>query len=323
METSGLLLSTGIAVVLLVAIATVGLVTARVARPWAVAGAIGRAVLQLAALSLVLTGILGNPWWVALGLVVMFVAAVFTAARRARADRKQLLWLASSMVAGPLVAMAIVFATGAIEFSPRYALAVGGIVIGNTMTIAILTQRIFTTSVRDHWDEVEGWLALGARPQQSTLWLARASIRTALLPSIDQTRTTGIVVLPGAFVGAIFGGASPLEAGRFQIVVLACILAAGVLTSTVLTRLMGGITQQPAEVEAAKAAKVAPAGVATPGAAPSGAARVGPAPAGAAPAVAAPSGAAHSGAAGDGSAGDGSAGDGSARHGTQRDGGTP
>jgi putative ABC transport system permease protein len=261
-------LPTVVTVVILVAIATVGLSASRVAHPWAVTGAIGRAVLQLAALSLVLTGILGNPWWVALGLVVMFVAAVFTAARRSRADRTHTLWLASSMVAGPLVAMAIVFATGAIEFSPRYALAVGGIVIGNTMTIAILTQRIFTTSVRDHWDEVEGWLALGARPQQSTLWLARASIRTALLPSIDQTRTTGIVVLPGAFVGAIFGGASPLEAGRFQIVVLACILAAGVLTSTVLTRLMGGITQQPAAVEPAKTAKTSLKGAAQVAAAP-------------------------------------------------------
>jgi putative ABC transport system permease protein len=50
---------------------------------------------------------------------------------------------------------------------------------------------------------------------------------TALTPSIDQTKTSGLVTLPGAFVGAIFAGASPLEAGRFQLVVLAAILAAG------------------------------------------------------------------------------------------------
>lgn len=149
------------------------------------------------------------------------------------------------MLLGPLVVMAIVFVTGAIEFSPRYVLAIGGIVIGNTMTIAILTQRVFRTSVLDHWDEVEGWLALGATPRQSTLDLGRRAIHTALLPSIDQTRTTGIVVLPGAFVGAIFAGASPLEAGRFQVVVLACILAAGVLTSVTLTRLSGSVARRP------------------------------------------------------------------------------
>jgi len=125
----------------------------------------------------------------------------------------------------------VVFATGAIESSPRYALAIGGIIIGNTMTVAILTEGVYRDAVRDHWDEVEGWLALGATPWQSTRSLAQRAVRTALLPSLDQTRTTGIVVLPGAFVGAIFAGASPFEAGRFQLVVLAGILAAGSLTA--------------------------------------------------------------------------------------------
>ncbi|CAN5354375.1 ABC transporter permease [soil metagenome] len=240
----GLWIGTAVALLLLAAIATLGLTGFRVAQPRAALFALLRAVLQLGALSLVLTGILKDPLWVGIGLGVMFVAAVGTAARR---SRSALLPLAASMLLGPLVVMTIVFLTGAIEFSPRYVLAIGGIVIGNTMTIAILTQRVFRTSVLDHWDEVEGWLALGATPRQSTLDLGRRAIHTALLPSIDQTRTTGIVVLPGAFVGAIFAGASPLEAGRFQVVVLACILAAGVLTSVTLARLGGSVALRPLE----------------------------------------------------------------------------
>jgi putative ABC transport system permease protein len=243
----GLWIGTAVALLLLAAIATVGLTAFRIRQPRAALLALARAILQLGALSLVLTGILGNPLWVGMGLAVMLVAAVGTAARRARASRSELLPLGLSMLLGPLAVMSIVFATGAIEFSPRYVLAIGGIVIGNTMTIAILTQRVFRTSVRDHWDEVEGWLALGATPRQSTLDLGRRAIHTALLPSVDQTRTTGIVVLPGAFVGAIFAGASPLEAGRFQVVVLACILAAGVLTSVTLTRLTGAVARRPAD----------------------------------------------------------------------------
>ena len=113
------------------------------------------------------------------------------------------------------------------------------------MTIAIVSQRVFRATVGDQWDQVEGWLALGATPRQSTLELGRRAIQTALLPSIDQTRTTGIVVLPGAFVGAIFAGASPLEAGRFQLVVLACILAGGVLTAGALIRLTGAVAVKP------------------------------------------------------------------------------
>jgi putative ABC transport system permease protein len=180
----------------------------------------------------------------------MFVAAVWTVARRTRTSGSRILSVNSiaigtAMLLGNLVVIGVVFASGAVEFSPRYVLAVGGIVIGNTMSIATLTSRSFTGTVTDRWDEVEGWLALGATPSESTRWLAREAVFSALVPSIDQTRTTGIVVLPGAFVGAIFGGASPLEAGRFQLIVLASILAAGAITATVLVRLVGGVSRKP------------------------------------------------------------------------------
>lgn len=64
-------------------------------------------------------------------------------------------------------------------------------------------------------------------------------MREALIPSVDQTKTTGLVVLPGAFVGAIFGGLSPLEAGRFQIIVLAAIMAAGAVTAVLVATWQG------------------------------------------------------------------------------------
>jgi putative ABC transport system permease protein len=57
--------------------------------------------------------------------------------------------------------------------------------------------------------------------------------------SLDQARTTGLVTLPGAFVGALFGGASPVEAAQFQLVVLAGVALAMTLTGVVVTRLAG------------------------------------------------------------------------------------
>ncbi len=225
---------TGAAVALLAAIAFVGLRMFRVEAPRESVVAILRAAVQLALLSIVLTGIIQDVRWVALGLVGMFVAAVVTAARRSRATAAEQLLLAAAIAAGPAVVMLVVFGTGAIGLTPQYLLAVGGIVIGNAMTMGILVQRVLHASIRDHWSEVEGWLALGATPRQSIATLARDAVRTALLPIIDTTRTTGIVVLPGAFVGAVFAGLSPIEAGRFQLVVLASIVAAGVVTGSIL-----------------------------------------------------------------------------------------
>jgi putative ABC transport system permease protein len=191
---------------------------------------------QLGLISLVLGGVITNPLWVACTLLVMFSVATVTATRRIGFTRRHLLLVASSIACGIVVTLGIVLTIGAIEAEPRYLLAVGGIVLGNTMSVATLAGRRLHGSVHERWDEVEGWLAFGATPRQATLDMARTAVHSALIPSTDQTRTTGLVTLPGAFVGAIFGGVSPLEAGRFQIVVLASIMAAGSIAAVVLVR---------------------------------------------------------------------------------------
>jgi len=234
-----------IGVAILAVITTVVLLAFGVPRGWSPAVAIARGTVQLALISVVLTGIIASPGWIAIALIVMFGIAVSVATGRIGWSPHGVAIMASSMAAGVAVAGAAVFASGALEFTSRYALAIGAIVIGNTMSIATLSGRTFTTTVIDHWDEVEGWLALGASPRTSTLQLARRSVRDALIPAIDQTKTTGLVVLPGAFIGAIFGGLSPLEAGRFQIIVLAAIMAAGSITAVLVVGWMGRVRVKP------------------------------------------------------------------------------
>jgi len=217
----------------------------RTPRPFAPAAAVLRGALQLIAISLILSGIIGDPVWVGVGLVVMFGAAVATVTGRIGRTGRNLAWVAGAMGLGVAVTLGIVFATGAIEFSPRYVLAIGGIIIGNAMSIATLAGKRFTEAVAERWDEVEGWLALGATRRQSTRELVKRAIHFAMIPSTDQTRTTGLVTLPGAFVGAIFGGASPLEAGRFQIVVLAGILCAGSIAAVALLHMLAPVRTKP------------------------------------------------------------------------------
>jgi putative ABC transport system permease protein len=231
----------------LLMVVTVGLLAAvRIPHSAAPALAIVRGAAQLAVISLILGGIITSPVWVGAALLVMFTVAAVTAARRLGWSWSRLGVVGGAMAAGILATLAIDFGTGAIAFTPRYALAIGGIVIGNAMTIATLAGRHFAEAVNERWDEVEAWLALGATRRQSTLELARRAVYSALIPSTDQTKTTGLVTLPGAFVGAIFGGLSPLEAGRFQIVVLASIMAAGSITAVALIRVLAPVRVRPA-----------------------------------------------------------------------------
>ncbi len=236
---------TALGVGLLVALTIAVLVSTRTPHPFTPSWAIARGAVQLALISLVLSQVIGSGLLVALALLVMFSVAAVTATRRIGWSPRHLALLAGAMAAGVGATLAIVFGTGALEPSARYGLAIGGIVIGNAMSIATLTGRRLNESIDEHWDEVEGWLALGATRRQSTLTLSRSAVYAALIPSTDQTRTTGLVTLPGAFVGAIFGGVSPLEAGRFQIVVLASVMAAGSITATLLARFLAPVAVRP------------------------------------------------------------------------------
>jgi len=231
-------------VVVLVAVTFGVLAATRAPHPWSPVLAILRGLVQLAAISVILTGVITSPYWVALALVVMFSVAVGVATRRLGGwDRIGM--VAAAMAAGTGVALVVVFSTGALELSARYALAIGGIVIGNSMSIATIGGRRLLELADDRWDELEGWLALGATPRQSTRSIARDAVYGALIPTTDQTKTTGLVTLPGAFVGAIFGGVSPVEAGRFQIVVLAAIMCAGAITASALIAFLRPIRVRP------------------------------------------------------------------------------
>jgi putative ABC transport system permease protein len=118
-------------------------------------------------------------------------------------------------------------------------LAVGGIVVGNAMTVCTLMGRSLAAAFVSEREQIEGWLALGATPRAASIRSVRVAASTALIPATDQTRTTGIVTLPGAFVGAIFAGASPLVAAEFQVLVLASILVTGAIAVTLLSLVFG------------------------------------------------------------------------------------
>jgi putative ABC transport system permease protein len=233
------------AVVLLTVISLAVLTWSRSPYRFAPAIAIMRGALQLGLISVVLRGVITSPLWVVCTLLVMFTVAVVTATRRIGFTSRHLLLVATGVACGVVVTLGVVFATGAIEAQARYLLAMGGIVIGNTMSIATLAGRRLRESTLERWDEVEGWLALGATPRQATADMARTAVYSALIPSTDQTKTTGLVTLPGTFIGAIFGGISPLEAGRFQIVVLASLMAAGSLAAVVLVRALAPVRVKP------------------------------------------------------------------------------
>ena len=201
--------------------------------------AIGRAVVQLTVIALLLRGILSVPWTVAGFILLMLTTASWTAMGRLRELWHGRRTAVLGVLCGALLTLVVIFGLRLVDFQVRYLVAVGGIIIGNSMSAATLAGRNFLRGSRARKDEIEAWLSLGATPAQAHEAIGREAVRESLLPTLDQTKSTGLVTLPGAFVGALFGGASPATAAQFQLVVLAGIALTMTVTGIVVTRLAG------------------------------------------------------------------------------------
>jgi putative ABC transport system permease protein len=228
-----------VAVAVLLTIAVLALTVAGVRVRADAVVAVARAAVQLVVVALVIAFVFRHPGWVVLYLGVMIVAATVTSARRIGCDARAAVLVGGAIVAGATCAVVPVLASGALVWRSETIVPFAAQIIGGSMTAASLTgARLRDDAARD-WGEVEGWLALGATARQATAALGRVAAGRALIPAIDQTRSAGLVTLPGAFVGLLLGGASPAEAAEVQLLVLVGLLAAETVAAVLTARLLG------------------------------------------------------------------------------------
>ena len=197
-----------------------------------------RAVAQLAAVSLVITAALGSLLWSFGFVLLMFVVASVTATGRVGAPRCQLPWVMTAVAAGAVPVLALVLGSGVVPFNGAGIIPIAGIVIGNTMTAATLTGRRAFDEIGSKLGSYEAGLALGLASPDAAYEVVQPTAKEALTPGLDQTRTVGLVTLPGAFIGVLLGGGTPLEAGAAQVLVLVGVMAGQALTAAVLLRLV-------------------------------------------------------------------------------------
>ena len=234
-----------VVLVLLAALATAGGRLSGLRQERAVVVAVVRATVQLAVVSAVLVPVVRSLALSAAFVTLMVVVATATAAGRisgrpARdpAVRRRLPWVAVPVAGGALPVAALVVASGSVPLRGIAIIPVAGILIGGAMTASSLAGRRMREELTARRGEVEAALSLGIPSRDAVLLIARDSAATALVPPLDQTRTVGLVTLPGAFVGVLLGGGSPLQAGAAQLLVLVGLLATGVVAVWIVTELV-------------------------------------------------------------------------------------
>ncbi|WP_052850969.1 ABC transporter permease [Streptomyces avicenniae] len=199
-----------------------------------------RALVQLAAVSLVIGWVIGQAPAQFAFVALMFGVATVTAGRRITTGRSWP-WAAGPILAGVAPVLLTLMLAGLVPPAAVTLVPVAGILIGGALTATTLAGRRALEELTTRHGEVEAAMALGLLDREARLEIARPAASGALLPGLDQTRTVGLVTLPGAFVGMLLGGASPAEAGAVQLFVLIALMAVqGMAVATVLELIARG-----------------------------------------------------------------------------------
>ena len=181
-----------------------------------------RAVVQLVVVGYLLNFIFGadHPLFTSGVLLVMLISAAINGGKRGQGI-KHASWIAGvSIGIGAVFTLTVLLSAKVLSFTPYQMIPVGGMVMSGSMVAVGLCFRQIITSFKRREQEIQIKLALGATPMQSCKAILREALIFSLEPTIDSAKTLGIVALPGMMTGLILAGMSPMEAIKYQIIVI-------------------------------------------------------------------------------------------------------
>lgn len=163
---------------------------------------------------------------------MMFLATAYEAGAR---QERRFAGATSYLIGGaaPFLAglVASLFAAVAIIgsepwWAPRFLLPILGMMIGNALSGVTLVLDTITSAATRERPAIEARLALGATRTEALQDVLRRGLRTGLTPILTAMAVTGLVSLPGMMTGQILAGADPVEATKYQVMIMFLIAGA-------------------------------------------------------------------------------------------------
>lgn len=198
---------------------------------------VSRAIVQLIVVGYVLKYIfhLDNALLTLLMVLFICVNAAWNAKKRSKNLSNA---FAMSLIAivtgtGTALTLTILIVSGSIVFTPMQVIPIAGMIAGNAMVAVGLCYNNLRQRFHDERQRVQEMLSLGASPKQASAAIIRASIKAAMIPTVDSAKTVGLVSLPGMMSGLIFAGIDPVKAIRYQIMVTFMLLSTASLSTII------------------------------------------------------------------------------------------
>lgn len=198
-----------------------------------------RAVIQLFIIGFLLKYIFAiDNTILTLAMVAFMISnAAYNSHKRNNAMPNSLLISFASIGTGTIVTLGILLLTEAIELVPSQVVPITGMIASNAMVGVGLTFTSLNKQFDSNRQQIQEMLSLGATPKQASKNIISDSIKSGMAPTIDSTKTVGLVNLPGMMSGLIFAGIDPTEAIRYQIVVMFMLVAVTSLSGIIASYL--------------------------------------------------------------------------------------
>lgn len=192
-----------------------------------------RTVVQLVLIGLVLKTLFAQSeliWVALLSILMLLIAGREVMARQHR--RFHGLWgyglgtLSMFISSFALTVYSLIVIVGTEPwYTPQYAIPLLGMMLGNTMTGVALAMDKLTTTAWQQRAVIEARLILGQDWRMAIGDITRDSVRVGMIPMINAMAAAGIVSLPGMMTGQILSGTDPVEAVKYQILIMFMITA--------------------------------------------------------------------------------------------------
>lgn len=202
-----------------------------------------RAVVQLIILGFLLHYIfkINDKWLLVLCVFVIIVNASWNTISRSSPVMHHVFLISFvAIFVGTALPLVGTIATGAIQFTANEVIPIGGMLANNGLiAINLAYQNLDRAFVQDGTN-IESKLSLAATTKLASKGAIRESIRLAIVPTIDSVKTYGLVSIPGMMTGLIIGGVPPLQAIKFQLLVVFIHTTATIISALIATYLSYG-----------------------------------------------------------------------------------
>lgn len=195
-----------------------------------------RSTIQLMIVGYILTFVFdGNhPIYMFLMILLMIVAATQNIIKKGQGI-KGITWkIVLTLIVVEVLTIGILTGFRIIPFEPRYVIPISGMMIGNAMVLSLLFLNRFLSELDQNDEQIELILSLGGTPKQAIHRVLMTSIKNSMIPTIESTKTMGLVQLPGMMSGQIIGGADPLVAAQLQLLIIFLLMTAATLSSVLV-----------------------------------------------------------------------------------------